>query len=189
MVEGRDELDPATIARLQAGDRDAFDRMVRCYERPVYNVAFRMLGSAIEAADATQDVFLKVFEHLGSYDPGRRLFSWIYRIAVNESIDRLERRRNDCTIETPVEELLLESPERRPDAGVEANQAHDLIEVALMELQPDYRVVIQLRHFAGCSYDEMAEILGIPEKTVKSRLHSARQLLREKLAAHGVVSA
>ncbi|MGH8124734.1 MAG: RNA polymerase sigma factor [Rhodanobacteraceae bacterium] len=189
MDESGDELGPELVKRLVAGDRDAFERLVRCYERPVFNLACRMLGNAAEAADATQNVFLKVFEHLESYDPKYRLFSWIYRIAVNESIDRLERRKHTVAGEMSIEDELLDSHERGPDEQAEAGQMHDLIQVALMELQTDYRTVVLLRNFSGFRYGEIAEILGIPEKTVKSRLHDARRVLRERLCSHGVVSA
>lgn len=188
MGEERDDLDPALVTRLMAGDRDAFDRLVRCYERPIYTLAFRMLGDVTEAEDVAQSVFLKAFAHLASYDSKYRLFSWIYRIAVNESIDRLARRKRVGSGEVSIEDVRLESGAPGPDELVEVGQTHDLIQVALMELQTNYRAVILLRHFSGLDYSEIAEILQLPEKTVKSRLHSARQLLRERLCAHGVVA-
>lgn len=185
----RDELDPMLVARLVQGDETAFEQLVTCYERPMFNVAYRMLGSLSEAADVTQTVFMKVFEHLHEYDPKYRLFSWIYRIAVNESIDRLQRHKRTTGMEDPVENMPLESGERRPDELFGNEQLHDLIQATLMELQKDYRAVIVLRHFSECSYENMAEILQVPEKTVKSRLFSARQLLRQKLMDRGVTSA
>jgi len=77
-----DEPDATWVARLRMRDAGAFSELIECYERPMFNVAFRMLGNVAEAADATQDVFLKVFENIAGYDPKYRLFSWIYRIAV-----------------------------------------------------------------------------------------------------------
>jgi RNA polymerase sigma-70 factor (ECF subfamily) len=184
-----DELSPALVMRLRARDADAFGQLVKCYERPMFNVAYRMLGNAAEAADATQDVFLKVFEHMTGYDTKYRLFSWIYRIAVNESIDRLKRRQRTHAAPTRVEDLPLASDEPGPEKLVRDAQTHDAIQAVLMELQHDYRAVIVLRHFSECSYGQMAEILRIPEKTVKSRLYSARQALREKLCMRGVTTA
>lgn len=184
-----EELSPALVVRLMAHDRDAFGQLVKCYERPMFNVAYRMLGNRTEAADATQDVFLKVFEHLDGYNTKYRLFSWIYRIAVNESIDRLERHKRTDAVPARVEDLSLASVEREPEDLVRNSQMHDVIQAALMELQHDYRAVIVLRHFSECSYGQMAEILHIPEKTVKSRLYSARQALREKLCRRGVTTA
>ena len=184
-----DEPDATWVARLRVRDAGAFSELIECYERPMFNVAFRMLGTAAEAADATQDVFLKVFENIARYDPKYRLFSWIYRIAVNESIDRLKHRRHAEAFAIDVEDFPLASVERGPEQVTGDAQLHDLIQTALMELPYDHRVVIVLRHFAECSYAQMAEILHIPEKTVKSRLYSARQELHGKLFAHGVATA
>lgn len=189
MEEVRNELDPGMVAQLREGDRDAFERMVECYERPMFNLAWRMLGNNAEAADATQNVFMKVFEHIGDYDPQYRLFSWIYRIAVNESIDRLNLRKRAADGDHRAGDMSLESGEAGPDELVGSGQMHDLIQAALMELQQDYRAIIVLRHFSECRYSEIAEILQIPEKTVKSRLYSARQEMRKRLSARGVVSA
>lgn len=184
-----DEPDATWVARLRTRDANAFSELIECYERPMFNVAFRMLGSAAEAADATQNVFLKVFENIAGYDPTYRLFSWIYRIAVNESIDRLKHRRHAEAVAIDVEAFPLASAERGPEQVAGDAQLHDLIQTALMELPYDHRVVIVLRHFAECSYAQMAEILHIPEKTVKSRLYSARQELHGKLFARGVATA
>jgi RNA polymerase sigma-70 factor (ECF subfamily) len=182
-----DEADASWVARLRMHEASAFGELVESYERPMFNVAYRMLGNAAEAADATQDVFLKVFENIAGYDPKYRLFSWIYRIAVNESIDRLKHRRHAEAVD--MEDFPLASAERGPEQMAGDAQMHDMIQAALMELQYDHRVVIVLRHFAECSYAQMAEILHIPEKTVKSRLYSARQELHGRLFARGVVAA
>lgn len=184
-----DEPDAAWVVRLRMRDAGAFSQLIECYERPMFNVAYRMLGNAAEAADATQDVFLKVFENIAGYDPQYRLFSWIYRIAMNESIDRLKHRRHAEAVAMDMDDFPLASAERGPEQMAGDAQMHDVIQTALMELPHDHRVVIVLRHFAECSYAQMAEILHIPEKTVKSRLYSARQELHQKLFAHGVATA
>lgn len=184
-----DEPDATWVAHLRARDAEAFKRLVACYERPMFNVAYRMLGNAAEAADATQDVFLKVFENIAGFDPHYRLFSWVYRIAVNEAIDRLKHRRHAATVSLDAEEFTLASADRGPEQMVGDAQMHDMIQTTLMEMPYDLRIVIVLRHFVECSYVQMSEILGIPEKTVKSRLYSARQQLHGKLCAHGVVTA
>jgi RNA polymerase sigma-70 factor (ECF subfamily) len=184
-----DEPDAIWMVRLRAHDAGAFNRLVECYEHPMFNLAYRMLGNAAEAADATQEVFLKVFENIAGYDPHYRLFSWIYRIAVNESIDRLKHRRHAEVVAIDVEEFPLASADRGPEQIAGDAQMHDMIQTALMEMPYDHRVVIVLRHFAECSYGQMADILHIPEKTVKSRLYSARQELHGKLLVHGVVTA
>lgn len=184
-----DEPDATWVMRLRTRDAAAFKQLVECYERPLFNVAYRMLGNAAEAADATQDVFLKVFENIAGYDPHYRFFSWIYRIAVNESIDRLKHRSHADMVAMDVEDLPLASATRGPEQLAGDAQMHDMIHTALMEMPYDQRIVIVLRHFGECSYTQMADILHIPEKTVKSRLYSARQELHGKLCAHGVATA
>jgi len=178
------DRDSALLEDCKRGDRQALDSLVRRYERPVFNAAFRMLGNRDEAADVTQTVFLKAFENLDRYDPKYKFFSWIYRIAVNTSIDHLNsRRRNeplagDLVAEGGAPETLVE------EAGVSV-----ALQDALMELQEDYRSVIVLRHFTDYSYKEISQILDIPEKTVKSRLFSARQRMKDSLGKKGVLSA
>ena len=195
-----DDRERALLVRCQHGDRDAFAALVESCERPVFGVAYRMLGNVSDAADAAQSVFLKVFEHLGEYDGQHRAFSWIYRIAVNEALDRLQwRKRYGAATGTESggtidqEEVSLEermaSTDDGPEQSAEAGQLHDCVQAALMELHKDHRAAIVLRHFSGCSYEEMANILHLPEKTVKSRLHTARQVLRKHLCAHGVETA
>ncbi len=183
------ERDPDWLARLQALDAAAFGQLVELYERPLFRVAYRMLGNPAEAADVTQDAFLKVFENMATFDPQHRLFSWIYRIAVNTALDRLKHRQYADVAATPVDTLPLPDSVHGPVEQVEDSQLHDAVQAAIMELQGDYRAVIVLRHFSGFSYGQMAEILDIPEKTIKSRLYSARQALRVKLCARGVAPA
>jgi RNA polymerase sigma-70 factor (ECF subfamily) len=194
-----DDRERALLLRCQQGEREAFAALVGSCEKPVFGVAYRMLGNVSDAADATQSVFLKVFEHVGEYDGQHRAFSWIYRIAVNEALDRLQwRKRNGGDTGTPgaaidegegTLEDRVASTDGGPEESVEAEQLHDCVQAALMELQADHRAVIVLRHFSGCSYEEMATVLHLPEKTVKSRLHTARQVLRKRLCAHGVETA
>lgn len=182
----REDQDASLISSCKRGDRDALGVLVSRYEKPVFNAAYRMLGNRAEASDVTQSVFLKVFEHLDGYESKFRFFSWIYRIALNESIDQLQRRKQ---LELPGGDEFIDDQAAStvgPEEQVNASQLHDFIQAALMELQHDYRAVIVLRHFADCSYEQMAEILHVPEKTIKSRLYSARQAMKEKLNAKGI---
>ena len=157
--------------------------LVRKLQKPVYNSAYRMLGNADDAADVTQTTFLKVFENIKQFDPRYRLFSWTYRIAMIESIDQLKRRsRSEPLREPPA------SAENQPPESVAAAQLGDEVQGTLMELSEDQRAVMVLRYFGDRSYEEIAQILEIPEKTVKSRLFSARQQMRNKLHEHGVFS-
>jgi len=173
--------DQALVKRCQHGDRKALEELLGHYEKPVYNAAYRILGNPDDAADITQVVFMKAFEHLGQYDPKYKFFSWIYRIAVNEAINQLKRGRN----QQPLDDTEVAGT-RGPDATVEAGDLQREIQAGLMGLTEDYRTVIVLRHFSECSYQQISEILQIPEKTVKSRLYSARQMMKDMLQARGV---
>ncbi len=176
------ELDDKKLTeRCIKGDRQAFELLLVRYEKTVYNAAYRMLNSADDASDVTQTVFLKVFEHLDQYDPRHRFFSWIYRITMNESINWLKKSNR-------TEPLVGEAPDNAlsPEAEAGNEQLREDMQAALMTISTDYRAVIILKHLLGCSYREMSDILEIPEKTVKSRLYSARQLLKDNLEERGL---
>ena len=180
MVE---DVDADLVRRCRNGDRRAFEVLLRRYERPVYNAALRMLRNPEDAKDVSQTVFLKAYEHLAEYDPKYRFYSWIYRIAVNESLNGLNRRHR---LEPVDEETTDERP--GPDQVFGDDQRSRCVQSALMCIKPEYRAVIVLKHFLGCSYHDMSEILQLPEKTVKSRLFTARQLLKEALIDKGLTS-
>ena len=169
------------VLRCQAGDPRALDELVTAYERIVYTLAFRMTGDREEARDITQAVFLKAFRGLDTFDPRRRFFSWIYRIAVNETIDRLRSRRHEETLDES-----REDPAERPDARAERREIADTVQAALLELRQDDRQVLVLRHWLDRSHAEIGEALGLPERTAKSRLFEARQRLGRILRRRGV---
>lgn len=172
----REDDDPTLVRRCLQGDRRAFEGLVVRYQKPVFNVALRMLREPQDAMDVAQTTFLKAFEHLVNYDPSYRFYSWIYRIAVNESLKALGSRK-------PAAGISDEEPDEAPgpERQLQSEQTARAIEDGLMRIAPELRTVIILRHFRHLSYQDMADILLLPEKTVKSRLYSARQLLREHL--------
>jgi RNA polymerase sigma-70 factor (ECF subfamily) len=172
--------DAELVRRCCSGDRGAFEKLVVRYERPVFNAALRMLHDREEARDVAQTVFLKVYEHLADYNPSHRFYSWIYRIALNESINALHRRRPRAALDP---EMADGAP--GPDDKILRLQLSDGMSTAIMSLRDEYRAVIVLRHFLDCSYEDMATILEVPEKTVKSRLFSARQLLKTTMESKG----
>lgn len=174
--------DSELVRACREGNIGAFEALLARHERSVFNAAYRLLSNREDAKDITQSVFLKAFEKLASYDPSYRFRSWIYRIAVNESLNLLKRSRR---VESLVEERV--SPGRNPEELFSGNELSRHVQEALMTLTPDYRTVIVLRHFLGCSYQDIAEIVHVPEKTVKSRIYSARRLLRDALVASRVV--
>lgn len=170
-------MDRSLVRQFLDGNRDAGDELVNRYHRSVYNVALRMLGNVQDAEDVTQTVFGNAFLSLESYDPKYRFFSWIYRMTFNESLNALKRRKTmvslDGSFDVPAE-----------DAGSEsAAEAEDKVGKALLELKPDDRAVVILKHFVSFTYEEISDVLDVPVKTVKSRLFTARERLRQSLLA------
>lgn len=171
MTPTQDADDAAIVEQCLSGETAAFEALVARYQGVLYTVAVRMLGNREEARDATQNAFVKAFERLGTYDPSYRFFSWIYRILANDCLNTIRARKAEEPV-TP--DLPLSAV---PIDRLEQDQRRTAVQAALQRLSPDYREVIVLRHFADLSYDEIAATLGIPAKTVKSRLYSARQQL------------
>lgn len=166
-------LDDSSLVRdCVEGRPQAFDVLVDRYYKVLFNVALRIIGDPEEARDITQTTFMKVYENLGTYDPKRKFFSWIYRIAVNESINAKGRRK-------PLEPVDIEFVARgdTPEQVFEKQRLHESIQGALMKLSLEHRQVVVLRHFGDLSYKDIASALDIPEKTVKSRLFEARRQL------------
>ncbi|HUI65673.1 MAG TPA: sigma-70 family RNA polymerase sigma factor [Bacteroidota bacterium] len=180
MTEPSDE---DLVQKSRHGDVRAFDAIVERHQRTVYNLALRMVRDPDEAADVAQAVFVKAYEKLKSFDPKFKFFSWLYRIAVNEALNVLEMRKRFDGLEgiEPAEE----ADEGSDDEAIGREQR---IQDSLMMLNVDHRAVIVLKHMQGLSYQEIAQILSLPEKTVKSRLFSARQTLRDILMRKGLGS-
>jgi len=177
--DATDEQDRALVGRYLEGDGDAAGGLVDRYQQRLFNVALRMLGSVQDAEDVTQAVFLNAFVKLRTYDPRYRFFSWIYRMTVNESLNLLKRRKRTVTLE---DQLAIPAPGAAPDRAAEDE---DRVGKALMCLKPDDRAVVVLRHFVSFSYEEIADVLEIPVRTVKSRLFTARERLRLTLLEQG----
>ena len=172
----QDAEDNVLVERCRNGDPAAFEPIVERYQRLLFTVALRMLGDRDEANDAAQNAFVKAYQKLDTFDSSRRFFSWIYRILLNECLNfRRDRHQHEpltpelASVGGPVE--LLETAERRRR-----------VQAAVRALPVEQREVIVLRHFAELSYEAIAEILRVPAKTVKSRLHTARQRLSQMLA-------
>jgi RNA polymerase sigma-70 factor (ECF subfamily) len=174
--------DRIMVRRCRGGDRAACDQLVVRYQKPVFNAALRLLRNPEDAKDVAQTTFLKAFGHLADYDPSYKFYSWIYRIAVNEALNALGSRKS---FEKISGEEADEAP--GPDRLVEGEQLSQTITEALMDIKPDLRTVIVLRHILHLSYQDMSDVLQLPEKTVKSRLYGARQILRDRLLQCGAL--
>ena len=171
-----DDEDRALVLRYRGGDREAFTELVVRYQRSIYNAAFWISKRPEDANDAAQTTFLKAAEHIDDYDPQYKFFSWIYRIAVNEALNQVRRRGHEEALDDEGELLAPDSGD--PARQFVVRQRKLRLDEALMKLSTNDRTVITLRHFAELSYAEIADILGVEERTVKSRLFEARHRLR-----------
>ena len=163
------------LERYRKGDRDAFSDLVVRYQRPIYNAAFWVLRRAEDASDVTQTVFLRVAERLDEYDPKYKFFSWIYRIAVNESLNLLRRNGHEGALDEEID--IPDGEAANPEWQAGKAETARRIQNALMSMNTNDRTVLMLRHFSECSYQEIGQILELDEKTVKSRLFEARHRL------------
>jgi len=168
--------DHALVEGCRNGDRAAFAALVVRYQQPIYNAAYRVLGNAEDAADIAQAVFLKVAERLEDYDPRFKFFSWLYRIAINESLNLLRRNGREEPLDEEMD--IPGADSANPEWQLGEAQVSRRVQGALMRMRAEDRVMIALRHFSECSYREIAAILELDERTVKSRLYEARSRLR-----------
>lgn len=167
-----DEQDRALVREYLGGQQDAASGLVDRYQKRLYNLALRLLANVQDAEDVIQTVFLNAFAKLHTFDPRYRFFSWIYRMAVNESLNMLKRRKRTVALEDVPD---LAAPATRSS---NATAARDRVDRALLRLKPDDRAVVVLKHLESFSYEEIADVLDIPVRTVKSRLFTARERLR-----------
>jgi RNA polymerase sigma-70 factor (ECF subfamily) len=173
--------DGRLVVLARAGSQPAFQEIVRRYERPVHNLVARIVRDPGLAEDVAQEAFLKAFRRLAWFDPSRRFSSWIFRIAHNAALDALRRRRGDVVLEGADKHA---STLPQPDP-VEQSALGQALDAALDQLRPELRAAIVLRYQEERSYEEIAEVMGIPEGTAKTFVHRARRLLADALTAAG----
>ena len=176
--------DSELVRRCMRGDDDAYRLLVQRHERPVYHIIWRMVANTEDARDLTQETFVKVFRALDQFDQNRTFSYWINKIAANQAIDFLRKRR----LRTVSIDVDPDDDERRPpilrdgaplpDRLLEQHKTREYLGRLVERLAPHYRVVVHLRHHQQRSYEEIAEMLDLPLGTVKARLHRAHHQLR-----------
>jgi len=183
MPEGYEEQ---LVERLKRRDEAAFNELVRAYEKRVFRLVLRMLGDRAEAEDVAQDVFITVFKSIDSFRGESKLSTWMFRVATNHCKNRIKyldrrARGKKGELDELSEHDALESASMsssamvaRPDQQAEANQIEAIVRAAISELDEDQRALVVLRDVENLSYEEIQQITGLPEGTVKSRLHRAR---------------
>ena len=174
------------IERCLAGDQHAWEQIVRLHWRKVFNLAYKFVGKHDEAEDLTQDIFLKIFKALATFDRRANFQTWIVSISRNLCIDHyrsVRKERQTIAREVDTGDLQPASADRGPYQAAEHQDLRELLRQALQALPATLRTAVILRDLQELSYQEIADQLGLPEGTVKSRINRARNLLREKLAA------
>ena len=187
---GRDGVivdpDADLVAAWQAGDLGAFETLVRRHEGRIFRMLMRMLGTREEAEDATQETFLSIHRHGHRFRREARFSTFLYRVAANaalnrrRSLGRARARERELAVRQAAGNDLPSTP-RDPEGAATGAEAQRQVQHALMALAPDLRAAVVLYDIEGQSYREIAEVLGVPEGTVKSRIHRGRQALREEL--------
>ncbi len=183
--------DRELVKRVQAGNAEAFEELVRRYERKVYNIAYRLLGNHQDASEALQDTFLRAYRAIDKFQFKSSFFTWLYRIATNTSLTKLRKRKSPpvISLDEPVGEhhdLRLEIPDYKysPEKMMKQREMRQALQDAVDSLAPDYRSVVVLRDLEGLSNEEVSKVLNLSVSAVKSRLHRGRLVLREKLAGY-----
>lgn len=187
------DLDHSLLRRLQGRDERAFNDLIDRHRDRIYNVCYRILGHKHEAEDVAQEVFITVFKTIDSFRGESKLSTWLYRIAVNHSKNRIKylARRHDRDREE-LDDVSVGTSDQfggpapaAPDRALEGVQLEARVAGAIRELDEEHRVVVVLRDLEELSIEEICDITGLPDGTVKSRLHRARLALRKKLQHDG----
>src|SRR5579859_651145 len=176
------------VAAAKSGDTSAFEELVNRYDRKIFRLTMNITRNREDAEDAMQDAFMKAYSHLDRFQEESRFYTWLVRIAANEALMRLRKRRpNQVSLDEPLETGDDFIPQQIEDWGPNPEQRYaqtemrDILRSVIEELPPDFRVVFVLRDVEGLSTEETAETVGISEAAVKSRLLRARLKLRQKL--------
>jgi RNA polymerase sigma-70 factor, ECF subfamily len=174
------------IADCREGRTAAFGELVRRYQDRLYNTVLRLIDHAEDAQDVVQDAFLNAYQSLDSFKGDAQFFTWLYRIAINTAISLKRKQRVAYSIRSArtgegSAEPLDTSEFSRPERGLERSEQERRVQGALNRLSPEHRAVLVLKDMEGKKYETMAEILGVPIGTIRSRLHRARLELREIL--------
>ncbi len=176
-------LDYALVEQAK-NEPAAFAELMLRYQDSVHNYLYRMIGNREDAADLTQEVFLRVYKALHRFREGAPFRPWMYKIATNVAINHLRARKQTVALE---DEAPVRDEGISPDRAAELKELQHQVGGVLMTLPEAYRAVLLMRHIEELSYDEMAQALGVPLGTVKVRLHRARLQLMEKLRSNGII--
>jgi RNA polymerase sigma-70 factor (ECF subfamily) len=177
--------DAECVRRIQRGETETFEILVRRHEKAIFNVVYRMLGDYDDAAETAQEVFLSAYRAIGQFRGDANFSTWLYRIALNHASTRRKSTSSRQRRLVPIDDTeLVDDVELGPAETLEKKEIRQRVQRALKELQPEDAMVILLRDLQDIAYEDVARMLNIPVGTVKSRLHRARQALKARLTAY-----
>jgi RNA polymerase sigma-70 factor, ECF subfamily len=177
--------DADCVRRIQHGEVDAFEVLVRRHEKTIFNLVYRMLGDYDDAIEVSQEVFLSAYRAIGQFRGDANFSTWLYRIALNHVTTRRRSNNSRQHRTAPIEDMeLIRDSQPGPAETLEKKEMQERVQLALNKLSPEDAAVILLRDLQDVPYDEVARLLEIPVGTVKSRLHRARQALKSLLATY-----
>ncbi|KJS82510.1 MAG: hypothetical protein JM58_14905 [Peptococcaceae bacterium BICA1-8] len=168
--------DEQLAIKSQQGDKQAFEELIKRYQKPVFTICYRYLGNSQDALDAVQETFIRIYNKLALFDANNTFRPWLYKITVNIAKDFIKKRK-------PWEELdfSLKSELGDPQANIELTQVQEQIKKALLKLPEKYRMAVILRHIKELEYQEIANVLNLPLNTVKTHVRRGRDILRIQL--------
>lgn len=173
--------DSELVKKCLVGNNQAFEALIEKHQKTLFNVIFRMTNNYDDTEDIIQTVFIKVYKSLRKYNSKYKFFSWIYRITINETLNFLKKKKQTDSLDS---EIILDS--ENPESLYQKKELGVLIQKTLMKLETKYRVLIVLCQLQSCSYKEVGKILKLDEKKLKSRLFTARNLLKDLLIKDGI---
>jgi RNA polymerase sigma-70 factor, ECF subfamily len=197
LKEARGRTDGNLVEECRRGDSSAFDELVRRYKDRIYNVVYRFLGNHEDTLDVCQEVFVRAYRSIDRFEGKAKVYTWLYSIAANAARNRLrDQSRKGRNKGSSLEALSVAAPGRMqeatstsdtPRSEAAAKEMEEILQQCLEELPEHYRMAFILRTYEDLSYDEIADILGCPKGTVKSRLNQARSMLRDRLRELAVI--
>ncbi len=186
--------DAYLVQRTLEGDIRAFEALIDKYKNMVFTISFRMLGNHTDAEDASQEVFLRLYNSLSKYNSNHKFSNWLYQITMNICRDELRKRKSTKTslsLDEPIREedgkdiaSLIPDEYNLPERVAEENELRNRLELAIQKLPKDYKEPLVLRYTKGLSYEDISSILKLPIGTVKIRIHRARKMIREMLKGY-----
>lgn len=179
------------INKVKQGEQQAFRDLIELYQNQVFNICFRLIGNRHDAEDLTQEAFLRAYQNINSHDINKKFSSWLFRIAINLTIDRIKKKKPDYYLDAEVAGTegmamytLIPEDSKLPEDQVIDMELQDTVQNAILRLAPKYRSAIVLKYIEDLSLSEISDIMQIPIGTVKTRIYRGREILRKHLLFH-----